>query len=338
MYQVDDFVEAFTDGGFNTFLDALDGSYCTYTAYGITGDSPGIDATYPDPADGGYKGPLACGTYKPARVISVSYGVSEYDAPVNYTRRQCNEFLKLGLQGHTFVWASGDYGVASFPGDDSANGCLGNASQVYNPSFPTCPWVLNVGATRLYDYQTVNDPESAMQANLGVGFELFASAGGFANYFPVPDYQKSAVSNYFNSHEPGLPYYYTNDQTTNIGANGGFYNRAGRGFPDVSANGAELLAFVGGSLGHWFGTSLSAPIWGSVITLINEERTVRGKGPVGFVNPVLYANAWALNDIKNGSNPGCGSKGFAAVSGWDPVTGLGTPSFPRLLELFLGLP
>ena len=91
-------------------------------------------------------------------------------------------------------------------------------------------------------------------------------------------------------------------------------------------------------MGHWFGTSLSAPIWGSVITLINEERTVRGKGPVGFVNPVLYANSWALNDIKNGSNPGCGSKGFAAVSGWDPVTGLGTPSFPRLLELFLGLP
>jgi tripeptidyl-peptidase-1 len=177
-----------------------------------------------------------------------------------------------------------------------------------------------------------------MQANLGVGFELFASAGGFANYFPVPDYQKSAISNYFSSHEPGLPYYDANDQATNIGANGGFYNRAGRGFPDVSANGAELLAFVGGSLGHWFGTSLSAPIWGSVITLINEERTVRGKGPVGFVNPVLYANSWALNDIKNGSNPGCGSKGFAAVSGWDPVTGLGTPSFPRLLELFLGLP
>jgi tripeptidyl-peptidase-1 len=104
---VDDNIEAFTDGGFNTFLDALDGSYCNYTAYNITGNSPGIDPTYPDPAEGGYKGTLNCGTYKPTRVISVSYGVSEYDAPVNYTKRQCNEFLKLGLQGHTFVWASG---------------------------------------------------------------------------------------------------------------------------------------------------------------------------------------------------------------------------------------
>lgn len=338
MYQVDDFVEAFTDGGFNTFLDALDGSYCTYTADGITGDSPGVDAVYPDPAAGGYKGPLACGTFQPTRVISVSYGVSEYDAPVNYTRRQCNEFLKLGLQGHTIMYASGDYGVAGFPGDDSANGCLGPDSTVYSPSFPTCPWVLNVGATILWEEQTVEGPESAMQINLGPGAELFSSAGGFANYFPVPYYQQAAVAEFFAFHEPGLPYYYANDQATNIGANGGIYNRAGRGFPDVSANGANLEAWVAGELGQWYGTSLAAPIWGSIITLINEERTVRGKGPVGFVNPVLYENSWALNDIKNGSNPGCGSEGFKSVAGWDPVTGLGTPNYPRLLELYLSLP
>jgi tripeptidyl-peptidase-1 len=339
LYQVDDNIEAFTDGGFNTFLDALDGSYCTYTAYNnITGDTPGFDATYPDLAPGGYKGPLQCGTYKPTRVISVSYGVSEYDAPVNYTRRQCNEFLKLGLQGHTIVYASGDYGVASFPGDDSDNGCLGTDSKIYNPSFPTCPWVTNVGATRLYDNQTVLDPESALQANLGPGAELFASAGGFANYFPVPSYQKSAVATYFKEHDPGLPYYVANEEATNIGAGGGIYNRAGRGFPDISANGADLLLYTNLTLGHWYGTSLAAPIWGSIITLINEERTVLGKGPVGFINPTLYANTWAMNDIKNGSNPGCGSKGFEAVNGWDPVTGLGTTSYRKLLEVFLSLP
>ncbi|CZR58662.1 related to serine protease [Phialocephala subalpina] len=338
LYQVDDNIEAFTDGGFNTFLDALDGSYCTYTAYNITGNSPGVDAVYPDPADGGYKGPLQCGTYKPTRVISVSYGVSEYDAPLNYTRRQCNEFLKLGLQGHTFLWASGDYGVASFPGDDNDNGCLGDDSTIYNPSFPTCPYVTNVGATRLYDDQTVLDEESAMQANLGPGAELFSSAGGFANYFPVPDYQKSAVASYFEYHDPGLPYYTINADASNIGEGGGLYNRVGRGFPDVSANGAEFRAYNNQTLYHFYGTSLAAPIWGSIITLINEERTLIGKGPVGFINPTLYANAWALNDIVNGSNPGCGSAGFAAVKGWDPVTGLGTPSFPKLLALWLGLP
>lgn len=36
-------------------------------------------------------------------------------------------------------------------------------------------------------------------------------------------------------------------------------------------------------------------------------------------------------------NPGCGTKGFSAVKGWDPVTGLGTPKFDDLLKIFLKL-
>jgi tripeptidyl-peptidase I len=57
--------------------------------------------------------------------------------------------------------------------------------------------------------------------------------------------------------------------------------------------------------------------------LINEKRIAAGKGPVGFINPVLYENPGALNDITTGKNPGCGTNGFSAVPGWDPVTGLG---------------
>ena len=30
-----------------------------------------------------------------------------------------------------------------------------------------------------------------------------------------------------------------------------------------------------------------------------------------------------FNDITSGGNQGCGTPGFAAVPGWDPVTGLG---------------
>lgn len=59
-----------------------------------------------------------------------------------------------------------------------------------------------------------------------------------------------------------------------------------------------------------------------MITLINEERTAAGKGSVGFINPTLYENEWIFNDIVNGSNPNCGSAGFHAVPGWDPVTGM----------------
>lgn len=128
------------------------------------------------------------------------------------------------------------------------------------------------------------------------------------------------------------------DDGSNIGANSGIFNAAGRGIPDVSANGVNFLVFNQGAQTQSFGTSLAAPLWAAIITLINEERTAVGKGPVGFINPVLYENAAALHDITKGSNPGCFTDGFEAVEGWDPVTGLGTPDFPSLLKLFMGLP
>lgn len=206
------------------------------------------------------------------------------------------------MQGHSFFVAAGDYGVASFPGSNGDEfGCLSGNGQngtIYNPDYPSgCPYITTVGATRLYPNQTVHDPESAMQVNLtaynlqtGVGptsppYDFFASGGGFSNFFTPPSYQAEAVSNYLAHYAPDVPSYSIDTNAYNVtalvGANGGVYNRAGRGYPDVSANGAFLLASVNLTIGNWFGTSLSSPIFGSVITLINEQRTAAGKGPVG---------------------------------------------------------
>ena len=60
----------------------------------------------------------------------------------------------------------------------------------------------------------------------------------------------------------------------------------------ISANGAKFRAYTNGTDYHYYGTSLAAPLFASVITLINEERTAVGKGPVGFINPVLYASKY----------------------------------------------
>ncbi|KAK4502733.1 hypothetical protein PRZ48_006159 [Zasmidium cellare] len=359
VYQVDDPPNSggqYGKAGFlNTFFDSIDGSYCNYTAYGITGDSPDIDATYPDPASDGYKGQCQCGTYQLTRVVSISYGEAEIDLPKAYVERQCNEIMKLGLQGHSILVASGDYGVASFPGaDNDTYGCYsanGQKGTIYNPDYPAgCPFVTSVGGTRLYEGQTIEDPESAMQVNLTAVhisegrppgnpvLALFATGGGFSNYFKPPSYQARAVSQYLAAHAPDVPSYTVNSDASNVGANGGVYNRAGRGYPDVSANGAFQPFFVNLTQETYFGTSLSSPIFGSIITLINEERTAAGKGPVGFVNPVLYQHPEVLHDITNGSNPNCGSSGFSASTGWDPVTGLGTPNYPAMLRLFLSLP
>lgn len=79
-------------GFLNNFFDGIDGSYCTYSAYGETGNSP-IDPSYPNNATGGFNHSLQCGVYKPTNVISISYGSIEGDpaVPVAYQRRQCNE-------------------------------------------------------------------------------------------------------------------------------------------------------------------------------------------------------------------------------------------------------
>jgi len=82
----------------------------------------------------------------------------------------------------------------------------------------------------------------------------------------------------------------------------------------------------------------SSPAFAAIINRVNEERLAIGKGPVGFINPVLYAHPQVLHDITNGTNPGCNTTGFSAAKGWDPVSGLGTPDYPELLKLYLSLP
>jgi tripeptidyl-peptidase-1 len=146
------------------------------------------------------------------------------------------------------------------------------------------------------------------------------------------------LSSYFTKHNP--PYKYYSSLNGTIGENDGIYNRIGRGFPDVAAvgqNGAMVYLgqnYIGG------GTSMSAPVVAAIFTRINEERLASGKSTIGFVNPTLYANPQMFHDITAGdqSAGGCGTNGFSAVTGWDPVTGLGTPRYDAWLDVFMALP
>ena len=328
---------------YNTLLDAIDGSYCTYSAYGITGD--GIDdPVIPGP---GYPNPLQCGLYQPTNVISVSYGAPEAVYSIAYQKRQCNEFMKLGLQGVSVMFATGDTGVA-------LGGCLGPEEKIFGPGFPVnCPYITAVGATQIDPGASVFAPESAANDLPGDIDTPYSSSGGFSNVYPVPDWQQSALNTYFSEHPPPYPYYssianssgsifdptHRLNYTADLDTNGtGIYNRAGRGLPDVSANGQNTAVFVRGDAGVSGGTSAAAPIFSSIINRIVEERLKAGKGSLGFLNPAMYANPSMFNDITDGDNPGCGTLGFSAVEGWDPVTGLGTPSYPKMLEYFMNLP
>lgn len=149
-------------GFLNNFLDAIDGSYCQYRAFGQGSPSP-LDPQYPDPRPGGYKGQLQCGAYKPTNVISISYGGSELDFSINYQKRQCNEFMKLGMRGISVVVSSGDSGVAGGSMYPQEDGCYGRNGNIFNPAFPaTCPYITVLGSTFLpAGADVTNDEEIA---------------------------------------------------------------------------------------------------------------------------------------------------------------------------------
>lgn len=162
---------------------------------------------YPDPRPGGYKGDLMCGVYEPTNVITISYGVYENDLPSYYQERQCNEFLKLGLQGVSIFVASGDTGVGGYPdgtyGDGPYYGCLRD-DDVFAPTQPnSCPWLTNVGATQINSGSSVYDPESAADQNLS-GFNYSSSGVSTVPCFSYREWHRTRIFSILTFTFPGL--------------------------------------------------------------------------------------------------------------------------------------
>lgn len=273
---------------FQAFLDAIDGSYCTYSAFGETGDCTEeecLDPVYPDPASGGYKGQLQCGVYSPTNVISISYGADEAGWPDFYMKRQCNEWMKLALQGTTIVMSSGDSGVGG-------TFCNGADGKIFDVDFASsCPYVLSVGSTEWDRFDNATAPTPGEKLN-EIATRRFASGGGFSNIFGIPDYQRELVSEYFDQVESTLPFTGYNHFVQNSdfsNTTSGVYHHGGRGYPDVGAVGDRQVVYSNGSWWLVGGTSLSSPVWGAVLTLVNEARIEAGKSTVGFIHPVLVS-------------------------------------------------
>ena len=82
---------------------------------------------------------------------------------------------------------------------------------------------------------------------------------------------------------------------------GGTKPLTNRGVPDVAGDADENTGYdvrVDGSDTVIGGTSAVAPLWAGLIARINSAN---GK-PVGYVNPTLYQNQPAFNDITQGNN------------------------------------
>lgn len=112
----------------------------------------------------------------------------------------------------------------------------------------SCPWITNVGATKVYPGHTAFETESAAN-DPSTGF---ASGGGFSNIYPVPQYQAAAVARYFET--TNLPYASYSGEA-DLNTTSGAYNSSGRGYPDVAANGDNIAVWANGRFALEGGTS-----------------------------------------------------------------------------------
>jgi tripeptidyl-peptidase-1 len=240
-------------------------------------------------------------------VISTSYGEDEDSMTLDYQKR-CNvEFQKAGVRGISLLFASGDSGVGGDFNCSTLCEAHSRGEKCLQPMWPAAsPYVTAVGGT----------------AGLGAAKEKAASlsSGGFSYRWAMPEWQKPAVTTFLADTSATQP-------------DPSYYKATGRAFPDVSAQAIDYMVVYLGIPTPVAGTSCAAPAFGGVLSLVNDHRLASGKSTLGFANPLLYKNAAALNDVVGGCNPGCGSKGFCAVPGWDPVTGLGTPNYEKLVQL-----
>ncbi len=241
-----------------------------------------------------------------------------------YNEEVDSQFKALNLVGCTFLAASGDTGAAGVP--------CGQSSYVFNPGYPaTSPYVLAVGATMFTSFSNgrFSTPfcKSSSLPCASTGIEVpadvsqysFSSGGGFSTYAAQPVWQKSFVSQYLSNSKITLPP--AKD-----------FNRNNRAFPDVAAQGWNIIIRLGGQWAGIGGTSASSPIFAGMLSLLNDYQRQRNKPKLGFVNPLIYdmANTAGIfvrpGDTSTNNNNGCqyGYQASGTLAKYDPVVGLGT--------------
>jgi subtilase family serine protease len=265
-----------------------------------------------------------------ASVISQSFASAEEAFNSTQSLLNLRFAFQDALANHVTVLASsGDSGTANIM-----------KTPVKNPTtipFPTVQWpasdplVTGVGGT----YECTNattglgvdsvSPPGACQAHPGVReVGWIGSGGGFSHVFTRPSFQDTlpAGSTPIGSMR-GVP-----DVALQASSRTGVLIYSTN--PNISTNVKDLGWFVIG------GTSSSSPQWAGLIAVANE---MNGHHALGYINPALYTIAsnpakYAADfyDVTTGANQTDPSiPGFSATTGWDPVTGLGTPNAAKLL-------
>ena len=196
-------------------------------------------------------------------------------------------FEKMAAQGQTFLAASGDSSTWSSS----------------NQAWPAdAAYVISVGGTDLV---------TASAAGAWQSETAWADSGGgiSSTHTAIPAWQQ--LSGVINASNHGSTTY--------------------RNGPDVSAN-ANFTFYVCAdqttcTANAYGGTSFAAPMWAGYIALVNQQLAANSQSPVGFFDAAIYAqnitSAYAsdFHDITSGA-----SGSYSAVTGYDLVTGWGSPN------------
>lgn len=173
------------------------------------------------------------------------------------------------------------------------------------------PYILAVGGTDL----VTTGPGGAWLSEAGWN----GSAGSPSkNGIPIPSYQKiKGVVDSLNH-----------------------ASRTLRNYPDVAAeaNTNQWSCYDGACYEGNGGTSYAAPQWAGITAMANQQSLANGGTTLGFLNPNIYRIGVGsdfdtdFHDITSGSNGK-----YTAVTGYDLVTGWGSPQAASLIDELITL-
>jgi len=212
-------------------------------------------------------------------------------------------FLEFASQGQSIFVASGDYGAYDpsvspyfFPAEDANVTAVGATHLTTN--YGGGPWV---GETAWNDGG-------------------YGSGGGVSpDGISLPNWQQAVAATWSSGNAREVP------DVAMEGDNDNFYCDMG-----TCAGGAG-------------GTSFAAPRWAGFMALINQQAEEVGSGSLGFINPSIYSIGESssfttdLHDVTDGNNDTANQPvWYNAVTGYDLVTGWGSPNGQDLIDALAG--
>lgn len=205
-------------------------------------------------------------------------------------------FQEFAAQGQNLFVASGDSGKYS-----------GNNNN--DESYPAeSVYVVAVGGTDL----TTNGAGGPWEAETAWS----DSSGGPADDgFAIPSWQVGVANA-------------SNDASSTI-----------RDLPDVAAeaNFDNILCDDGTCYyNEYGGTSYAAPRWAGYLALANQQNVANHSTTLGYLNPLIYPIGFGASYDSNFHDITSGSNGYPAVTGYDMVTGWGSPNGPTLINTLTG--